>query len=62
MYTSKETIPDGNEVVITNKGEISLTDEGTINLSGMLVSDVSGNGNLNVKISSALVDGDVPGL
>ena len=61
MYTSKETIPDGNEVVITNKGEISLTDEGTINLSGMLVSDVSGNGNLNVKISSALVDGDVSG-
>ncbi len=40
---------------------INLTDEGTINLSGTLVSDVSGNGNLNVKSSSALVDGDVEG-
>ena len=40
---------------------INLTDEGTINLSGTLVSDVPGNGNLNVKSSSALVDGDVEG-
>ena len=40
---------------------IKLTDEGTINLSGTLVSDVSGNGNLNVKSSGALVDGNVSG-
>lgn len=40
---------------------IKLTDAGTINLSGTLVSDVSGNGNLNVKSSSALVDGNVSG-
>ena len=38
---------------------IKLTDAGTINLSGTLVSDVSGNGNLNIKSSSALVDGNV---
>ena len=38
---------------------IKLTDEGTIDLSGTLVSDVSGNGNLNVKSSNALVDGNV---
>lgn len=38
---------------------IKLTDEGIINLSGKLVSDVSGDGNLNVKSSSALVDGNV---
>ena len=40
---------------------INLTDEGTINISGTLVSDVSGDSNLNVKSSSALVDGDVEG-
>ena len=40
---------------------IKLTDEGTINLSGTLVSDISGDGNLNINSSSAKVDGDVSG-
>lgn len=48
-----------NDIASLEKGIINLTDAGTINLSGTLVSDVSGNGNLNVKSSSALVDGNV---
>ena len=52
---------EGDDAMAGEVAVIKLTDEGTINLSGMLVSDVSGNGNLNVKISSALVDGDVSG-
>ena len=50
-----------NDIASLEKGIINLTDAGTINLSGTLVSDVSGNGNLNVKSSSALVDGNVSG-
>ena len=50
-----------NDIASLEKGIINLTDAGTINLSGTLVSDVSGNGNLNVKTSSALVDGNVSG-
>ena len=46
---------------INNKSTINLTDDGTINLAGGLRADVSGNGNLNVKSSSALVDGNVSG-
>ena len=44
---------------INNKSTINLTDDGTINLAGGLRADVSGDGNLNVKSSSALIDGDV---
>ena len=43
------------------KGTVNVTDKGIVNLSGTLRADVSGNGNLNVKSSSALVDGDVSG-
>ena len=43
------------------KGIVNVTDKGIVNLSGTLRADVSGNGNLNVKSSSALVDGDVSG-
>ena len=50
-----------NDIASLEKGIVNLTDEGTINLSGTLVSDVSGDGHLNVKTSSALVDGDVSG-
>lgn len=46
---------------INNKSTINLTDDGTINLAGGLRADVSGNGNLNVKSSGALVDGNVSG-
>lgn len=50
-----------NDIASLEKGIINLTDAGTINLSGTLVSDVSGNGNLNIKSSNALVDGNVSG-
>ena len=43
------------------KSTINLTDTGTINLSGGLLANVEGDGNLNVKSSSALVDGNVSG-
>ena len=43
------------------KSTINLTDTGTINLSGGLLANVEGNGNLNVKSSSALVDGNISG-
>ena len=43
------------------KGIVNVTDKGIVNLSGTLRADVSGNGNLNVKSSSALVDGNVSG-
>ena len=42
-------------------GVVNLTDEGTVNLSGTLRADVSGDGNLNINSSSAKVDGDVSG-
>ena len=43
------------------KGIVNVTDKGIVNLSGTLRADVSGNGNLNIKSSSALVDGNVSG-
>ena len=46
---------------IMEKSTINLTDTGTINLSGGLLANVEGDGNLNVKSSSALVDGNVSG-
>ena len=52
---------EGDDAMAGEVAVIKLTDAGTINLSGTLVSDVSGNGNLNVKSSSALVDGNVSG-
>ena len=52
---------EGDDAMAGEVAVIKLTDEGTINLSGKLVSDVSGNGNLNIKSSSALVDGNVSG-
>lgn len=52
---------DGDDAMAGEVATIKLTDNGTINLSGTLVSDVSGDGNLNVKSSSALVDGNVSG-
>jgi len=40
---------------------IKLTDTGTINLSGKLNSHIDGNGLVNIKTSSALIDGDING-
>ncbi|MGN0913328.1 MAG: autotransporter domain-containing protein [Alphaproteobacteria bacterium] len=50
-----------DDIEMGDKATINLIDNGTINLSGKLVSDISGNGNLNVKTSSASVDGNVSG-
>ena len=52
---------EGDDAMAGEVAVIKLTDAGTINLSGKLVSDISGDGNLNVKSSSALVDGNVSG-
>ena len=46
---------------IMEKSTINLTGTGTINLSGGLLANVEGDGKLNVKSSSALVDGNVSG-
>ncbi len=53
-----DTIED---IVFSGKTALNLTDTGIINLNGRLVSDISGNGNLNIKSSDALVDGNVTG-
>ena len=57
-YTDAEKIDD---IIFSGKSTLNLSEKAEINLSGTLVSDVSGNGNLNVKSSSALVDGNVSG-
>ena len=49
------------DIIFAGKSTLNLSEKAEINISGKLVSDVSGNGNLNVKSSSALVDGDVEG-
>lgn len=49
------------DIIFAGKSTLNLSEKVEINISGKLVSDVSGNGNLNVKSSSALVDGDVEG-
>lgn len=75
VWAAKDINLSGGELEITSgsnlvtvitpenmkKSTINLTDDGTINLAGGLRADVSGNGNLNVKSSGALVDGDVSG-
>lgn len=48
-------------ITFAGKSTLNLSEKAEINISGTLVSDVSGNGNLNVKSSSALVDGNVSG-
>ena len=61
------TLPDDVEesdltsFIKNNKATINLTDTGTANISGTLLANVEGDGNLNVKSSSALVDGNVSG-
>jgi outer membrane autotransporter protein len=49
------------DIVFSGKTTLNLTDAGAINLNGKLVSDVAGNGALNIKSSNALVDGNVSG-
>lgn len=61
LSSYKSFIFDPNGTDAKEKATIDVNDGGSINLSGTLVSDVSGNGNLNVKSSSALVDGNVSG-
>ena len=52
---------DENDIATLEKGSINLTNAGVINLSGSLISNVDGVGNLNINSSSAKVDGDVSG-
>ena len=52
---------EGDDAMAGEVATIKLTDTGTINLAGKLVSDISGNGNLNINSSSALVDGNISG-
>ena len=52
---------DENGIATLEKGSINLTNTGVINLSGSLISNVDGDGNLNINSSSAKVDGDVSG-
>ena len=49
------------DINFAGKSTLNLSEKAEINISGKLVSDVSGNGNLNVKSSSALIDGNVSG-
>ena len=46
---------------ITADGNINLTNKGVIDLSGSLIANVKGNGNLNFNNSNAKVDGNVEG-
>lgn len=52
---------EGDDATAGEVATIKLNQDGTINLSGKLISDIDGNGNLNIKSSDALVDGDVSG-
>lgn len=52
---------EGDDATAGEVATIKLNQDGTINLSGKLISDIDGNGNLNIKSSSALVDGNVSG-
>ena len=61
VVETKEVEGDSDEHAFGDKKTLNITNSGIVNLSGTLVSDVSGNGNLNIKTSSALVDGDVSG-
>ncbi|MBE6452555.1 MAG: autotransporter domain-containing protein [Alphaproteobacteria bacterium] len=58
-YSSFEIVDD--DLDLGKKSTLSLTDTGTINLSGKLNSHIDGNGLVNIKTSSALIDGDING-
>lgn len=59
----KDTASDNIEdIIFSDKTSLNLTDDGVVNLEGKLVSNVSGTGNLNIKSSEALIDGNVSGI
>ncbi len=67
LFAVKE-IPDGTDktnlpevIATTDKTGILLTDNGIINVAGTLAASLSGNGNLNIASSNALIDGDISG-
>ena len=49
------------DLVLGNKATINLTGTGAINIAGNLAANVEGDGNLNIKSSNAVIDGDVSG-
>ena len=62
VYKNEESAQ--NETIqeeYANKSGLKLTENGVINLSGTLVSNIEGNGALNINSSSAVVDGNVTG-
>lgn len=61
LQTLKTIISNEIDAVPGEIANIKLQSQGTINLAGQLVSDISGDGNLNIKSSTALVKGDVNG-
>lgn len=52
---------EGDDAMAGEVATIKLNQDGTINLSGKLISDIDGNGSLNIKSSGALVDGNISG-
>ena len=49
------------DLVLGDKATINLTGTGAINIAGNLAAHVEGNGNLNIKSSNAVIDGDIKG-
>ena len=67
LFAVKE-IPDGTNqtnlpevIASTDKTEILLSDNGIINVAGTLAASLSGNGNLNITSSNAVINGDIKG-
>lgn len=49
------------DLVLGDKATINLTGTGTINIAGNLAAHVEGDGNLNIKSSNAVINGDIKG-
>lgn len=49
------------DLVLGDKATINLTGTGAINIAGNLAANVEGDGNLNIKSSNAVIDGDIKG-
>ncbi len=49
------------DLVLGDKATINLTGTGAINIAGNLAANVEGDGNLNIKSSNAVINGDIKG-
>ena len=54
-------VVDENGMDSVNKGTINVIGTGSMNLAGKLIANVSGDGSLNFKSSTGLVEGDING-